>query len=277
MATAKDILEGKPLRCPIHPALVHLPIALFPISLLLDIGGWIWPDLPLVPAAFVALVGGVITALLAAVFGFVDYSEIRRDHRARKTARLHMILNVIAILLFAISAFLHRSQWNEPHVTLLPIIISVIGVALLGYSGYLGGHLVYSDGVAVGRHRYPGSLPHETINLRSASDSWMPVADEHSLAEGKTLRVDVGGTIIVVARVEGGVFAFQEFCTHRYGPLSEGALSGTNVTCPWHCSQFDVRSGKVTAGPAKVDLRTFRTDVRDGKIWIESPRKTAAS
>src|SRR5687767_4027972 len=137
MATFKDVLEGKPLRCPIHPALVHLPIALFPVSLLLDIAGWIWADhdLQLVRAAFIALVGGIITGLLAAVFGFIDYSEIRIDHRAKKTARVHMMLNVIAIVLFAISAVLHRSEFDEARVGILPMVISLIGVGLLSYSG----------------------------------------------------------------------------------------------------------------------------------------------
>jgi nitrite reductase/ring-hydroxylating ferredoxin subunit len=73
--------------------------------------------------------------------------------------------------------------------------------------------------------------------------------------------------------VKGQAYAFQEFCTHRHGPLSEGAFEGTDVICPWHCSKFDVRTGKVTAGPAKIDLRTFRVEEREGKIWIEAPGK----
>jgi nitrite reductase/ring-hydroxylating ferredoxin subunit len=81
----------------------------------------------------------------------------------------------------------------------------------------------------------------------------------------------VNGTTITIARIKGRVYAFQEFCTHRYGPLSEGAFEGNEVICPWHCSKFDVRTGKVTAGPAKVDLRTFGVEERDGKIWIEPP------
>ena len=86
MATVKNLLQGRPLRCPIHPALVHLPIALFPISVLLDVASWIWPDqaLHLVRGAFLALVAGIVTGLIAAVFGLVDYTEIRVDHRAKK-------------------------------------------------------------------------------------------------------------------------------------------------------------------------------------------------
>ena len=274
MATVKNVLEGKPLRCPIHPALVHLPIALFPISVLLDVASWIWPeqDLHLVRGAFLALVAGVVTGLIAAVFGLIDYTEIRVDHRARKTARLHMVLNVIAIALFSFSAVLHRAQLDEPRIALLPLLVSVVGVGLLGYSGYLGGDLVYANGVAVGRHRRATSLPQATVAAGPATaDAWRPIADEEAVAEGATLRVDVEGTIIVLARVKGEVHAFQEFCTHRYGPLSEGAFQGAEVICPWHCSRFDMRTGKVTEGPAKVGLRTFRIETRAGRIWIENP------
>ncbi|HTO05362.1 MAG TPA: Rieske 2Fe-2S domain-containing protein, partial [Opitutus sp.] len=159
-----------------------------------------------------------------------------------------------------------------------PIVVSLVGLGLLGYSGYLGGDLVYSNGIAVGRHRRETSLPRATIEAGSARDEgWRPIADEQALAEGATLRVDVDGTIVVLARIKGKVHAFQEFCTHRYGPLSEGAFQGNDVICPWHCSRFDVRTGKVTAGPAKVDLRTFRIATRAGKIWIENLNTKGAS
>ena len=59
-----------------------------------------------------------------------------------------------------------------------------------------------------------------------------------------------------------------EHYAHRYGPLSEGSFQGYNVQCPWHNSCFDVRNGKVTQGPAKVDLKTFKVETRDGKIGV---------
>src|SRR5205809_4579031 len=77
----KDLLEGKPLRHPIHPMLVHFPIGLFVLSFILDLVSLAPSPRPfLVSAAFYAMLLGIITALLAAVPGFVDYSDIRRDH-----------------------------------------------------------------------------------------------------------------------------------------------------------------------------------------------------
>src|SRR2546421_10784074 len=80
----KDFLEGKPLRHPIHPMLVHFPIGFFVLSLLLDLASLALPAVPsLARGSFYAILFGIIGALLAAVPGFVDYSDIRDDHPAK--------------------------------------------------------------------------------------------------------------------------------------------------------------------------------------------------
>lgn len=271
MPALKDVLEGKPLRAPLHPALVHLPIALFPISLLLDAATWIVDggDAGLVRAAFWCLVAGLVTGLLAGAFGMVDYTDIRDDHPAKKKATVHMVLNLVALGIFAAGAGLRYGNLDTEKTGLTALVVSLAGLGLLGYSGYLGGHLVYGDGIAVGRHRRRTPLPERTISARTKKDvEGVAVADDAALPEGGTLRVEVNGVVITIARVEGALHAFQEFCTHRYGPLSEGVLRGCEVQCPWHNSRFDVRTGKVTHGPAKVELRTFRVASREGKIWV---------
>src|SRR5437899_4821701 len=83
----KDFLEGKPLRHPIHPMLVHFPIGLFLLSFLVDRASLACPDAPnLLRGSFYAMLLGITTALVAAMPGFVDYSDIRRDHPGKATA-----------------------------------------------------------------------------------------------------------------------------------------------------------------------------------------------
>lgn len=269
MAALKDLIEGKPLRCPLHPALVHLPIALFPLSVALDLlSRFASPATNLwVKTAFITLLIGIGTALVAAVAGIVDYTDIRDDHPAKKTATAHLILNLIAVGLFAASAGLRFSNLQDTQVATTPLILSLAGLALLGYSGYLGGVLVYDDGIGVGRHRRRTRLPQTTVTVKTDGQPAV-IGAAGDLDEGASLRVSVDGNVATVVRIKEGVFAFQEFCPHRYGPLSEGKIDGCEVTCPWHASRFDVRSGKVLAGPAKVDLRTYRVEERDGKLWI---------
>src|SRR5437762_9013103 len=99
----KDFLEGKPFRHPLHPMLVHFPIGLFFLSLLLDIASFAFPNVPnLVLASFYAISLGVVAALLVAVPGFDDYTDIRRDHPGKRTATAHMILKLIVVALYAI-------------------------------------------------------------------------------------------------------------------------------------------------------------------------------
>lgn len=269
----KAVLQGKPLKHPLHPILVHLPIALFLISFLLDIASFIWGGADFVRAACYTMLVGEITALLAAVPGLIDWWDIRADHPAKKIGIYHMILNVLAVIVYAIDLVV-RSQYHDVDKTpLAPFILSLIGVLLLNVSGYLGGVMVYDDGVAVGRHRRRTKTPTKTIkpNVADAIDGWVSIAPANALPDKATLRVEIASTVMTLARDDGQLFAIQEFCTHRFGPLSEGAIHDCQIECPWHRSCFDLRTGKVTHGPAKEDLRTFEVQERDGQIWVRVP------
>jgi nitrite reductase/ring-hydroxylating ferredoxin subunit len=73
----------------------------------------------------------------------------------------------------------------------------------------------------------------------------------------------VGGA--AVFNVAGGFCATQAKCTHRGGPLNEGKLEGSTVTCPWHGTQYNVCTGAVLRGPATEPVKTYRVVV-EGKI-----------
>ena len=271
----KDLLEGKPLRHPIHPMLVHFPIGFLVLSFLLDLVSLAFPEVPnLVRGSFYAMLLGIITALLAAVPGFVDYSDIRRDQPGKVTATTHMILNLMVVAIYGINLGIRSSALSDPKISLPALLLSIISVGLLSVSGYLGGRLIYDEGIAVGRHKRHTLIPQDTLHLSSAhaaSDgeaNFAPVPDAEHLRNGETLRVEIDKQVMTIARIDNQLYAFQEFCTHRFGPLSEGSFHGFNVQCPWHNSCFDIRTGKVTNGPAKVDLKTFKVEVRDGKIGV---------
>jgi nitrite reductase/ring-hydroxylating ferredoxin subunit/uncharacterized membrane protein len=280
----KDFLEGKPLQHPIHPILVHFPIGLFLLSFLLDLASLASSSVPnLVRGSFYAMLLGLITSLVAAVPGLVDYTDIRSDHPGKRTATAHMILNFMVVVAYGINLGVRSSSLLDPKISMGPLILSLIGVGLLSASGYLGGRLVYDDGIAVGRHKRRTPTPEETIRVSVASATkegdvnFVPVPDAERLRNQETLRVEIDGQVMAIAKIDNQLFAFQEFCTHRFGPLSEGGFDGFNVQCPWHNSCFDVRTGKVTNGPAKVDLKTFRVETRDGKIFVGVPGQAKQS
>jgi uncharacterized membrane protein/nitrite reductase/ring-hydroxylating ferredoxin subunit len=266
----KALLQGKPFRHPLHPALVHFPIGLFVLSLVLDFASYLeLTSGDLSRASLYAMGVGLVMGILAALAGLADRSDIRLDHPARKTANIHMTLNLTALALFTINLFLR--QGNFAGVSLPYLLLSLVGVGILLVSGYLGGTMVYDNGVGVGRHRRHTRIPRKTIDVSifMRQDGWAAVCDEDQLKDGETLRVACNGDIIAIARQGGEVYAFQEFCTHRYGPLSEGKLQDHQVICPWHRSCFDIRTGKVVEGPAKVDLKTYSAIIRGGKIFVK--------
>ena len=131
---------------PIHPMLVALPIGLWIFSLTSDViylmkwGGVVWNDI-----AFYTMAGGVATALLAAVPGFIDFLSMSKG-KIRTIALWHMRINVTVVVLYGINLWLRNGA--TPGAA-LPIWLSVIGVILLGISGWLGGEMVYVHGVAV--------------------------------------------------------------------------------------------------------------------------------
>jgi uncharacterized membrane protein/nitrite reductase/ring-hydroxylating ferredoxin subunit len=277
----KDFLEGKPLRHPLHPILVHFPIGLFILSLLLDLGSLAFPSTPhLVREAFYAMLLGIIGALIAAVPGFVDYTDIRDDHPGKRTATAHLTLNLIVVGLYGINLGVRSSTLDALKTPVGPLILSLLGITLLSVSGYLGGRLVYDEGISVGRHKRRTPTPESTLHLTPVENggaTFVPVPEAEKLGDQETLRVEIDGEVIAIAKLDGSFYAFQEFCTHRFGPLSEGDFKGFDVQCPWHNSCFDVRTGKVTNGPAKVDLKTFNVERRDGKICVGVPRSSERS
>ena len=83
------------------------------------------------------------------------------------------------------------------------------------------------------------------------------VTEISQIPPGTGKAVQAGAKLVAIFNVGGTFYAFDSLCTHRHGPLAEGALEGTIVTCPWHGSKFDVTSGQAVKGscePARLSL-----------------------
>lgn len=106
---------------------------------------------------------------------------------------------------------------------------------------------------------------------RQANVADSPVRPE-VLNDSRQFRIDAvppGSALLVgdvaVFDVAGRFCATQAKCTHRGGPLSEGKLDGSTVTCPWHGTQFNVCTGAVMLGPATEPIKTYRVIV-EGEV-----------
>jgi nitrite reductase/ring-hydroxylating ferredoxin subunit len=83
--------------------------------------------------------------------------------------------------------------------------------------------------------------------------------------------VEAEGTRVVLVRVGDTVHACDDTCAHHGGPLSDGKLSGTRLSCPWHGWMFDVRTGECLMPSRGGRISTYPVLVEDGEVWIELP------
>jgi uncharacterized membrane protein len=131
---------------PVHPMLIPFPIALWIFSLASDLiylfgfGGPVWKSV-----ALYTMIGGIIGGAAAAIPGYMDYRSLT-DPVIVRVAQMHMVINIGLVLLFSINAGLRIINGSD---AVLPVFLSFLGVAALGVSGWLGGELVYVQGVAV--------------------------------------------------------------------------------------------------------------------------------
>lgn len=138
-----------PYGHPFHPILVTIPIGSWIASVVFDIIGFFAEDpTPYAVGAQILIAIGIIGAVLAAIFGLIDLSTLAPGTRARQTALTHMGLNLGAVVIFAISWAIRAGQGTD-EVSVWGFVISVIGLLLVGVSGWLGGKLAYTYGVRV--------------------------------------------------------------------------------------------------------------------------------
>jgi uncharacterized membrane protein len=134
---------------PVHPILVTIPIGAWTSSIVLDIVAMASDDPDGLPRASAWLLGiGLVGAVLAAIWGSIDLSTIPANTVARRTGLTHATLNSVALVLFLVSLLLRRSQGLDD-VGTLPFLLSVLGLVVLGVSGWLGGRLAYRYGMRV--------------------------------------------------------------------------------------------------------------------------------
>ena len=76
-----------------------------------------------------------------------------------------------------------------------------------------------------------------------------------------------GGKIAVFRTAEDQIFAIENRCPHKGGPLSEGIVHGASVTCPLHNWVFDLATGEAQ-GADEGSVRTYPVKVEDGLIYI---------
>jgi uncharacterized membrane protein/nitrite reductase/ring-hydroxylating ferredoxin subunit len=248
---------------PIHPILIPFPLAFLIGALVFDILGLIYEKESFFVTGRYLSIAGIVSALGAAIPGIIDYiSTVPPKSSAKKRATTHGLVNVSAVILFSIALII---KYNSQNFSLI-IPLEVIGLGLLGMGGWMGGTLSYRNQIGVDI-RYAEAGKWNEIKLDGADRNYeVGRMDELKLNQMKLIKV--GEKRIVLGKTEKGLFAFDDFCTHKGGSLAGGAMICGTVQCPWHGSQFDVETGRVKAGPAKENIKIYRLKEQEGRIYL---------
>jgi biphenyl 2,3-dioxygenase ferredoxin component len=89
------------------------------------------------------------------------------------------------------------------------------------------------------------------------------------VAIGDVRKVEAGGLTLAVFNIDGEFCVTYDACTHGPGSLSEGFVEGDVIECNFHQGKFNIRTGEVVAPPCMIPVKTYRTIVEDGRVFIE--------
>lgn len=89
------------------------------------------------------------------------------------------------------------------------------------------------------------------------------------VAPGEALKVETGDFTVAVFNLDGAFYVTDDACTHGPGSLSEGYIDGDVIECNFHQGCFNIRTGEVVLPPCMIPVKTYKTLVEDGVVYIE--------
>ena len=249
----KNFLNGSWLEHPLHPLMTDIPVGAWTVAMLLDLLGLVAGVPGLGVASGVATGLGIAGAAGAVGTGLMD--QMDTDPPEVTVAFTHGAINIVATLLFAVS-FVWRwidnwdTGWGQ-------FILSAIGYVTVAVGAYLGGSLVYRQGVMVNRNAY-----------RKGPKDFVSVLPASQLAANTLKKVDANGQPVLLFKQGDQISAIGAVCSHYGAPLEEGKIVDGCVECPWHYSLYSLSDGSVKRGPTTSPVPAYETRVSDGQIQV---------
>jgi len=101
--------------------------------------------------------------------------------------------------------------------------------------------------------------------------AFVRVAALREVPEGEVVGVEAQGVRVCLANVDGEVYAFQDRCSHRDFPLSNGELDTDecSVSCEWHGARFDIRTGAPLCLPATRPIPVYPCRVENDEVYVD--------
>ena len=100
------------------------------------------------------------------------------------------------------------------------------------------------------------------------SQKRIKLLDSNTLNPGQMMRVSTEEQAVLLANVNGELYAIEDQCSHEDASLYNGALKGDCVECPLHGSRFDLKTGQPREEPATEPVKTFPVDIEKDGVYI---------
>jgi len=111
------------------------------------------------------------------------------------------------------------------------------------------------------------SASHEPPRDVTPPEGFEVVMHKDALASGEVTEVIAGGTAIALCNVEGTYHAVENTCPHAEGPLGEGSLDGTTLTCPYHGWAFDITDGACQTN-TEASIATYEVAIEGDAVCV---------
>jgi nitrite reductase/ring-hydroxylating ferredoxin subunit/uncharacterized membrane protein len=252
----QDFLNGSWLGHSLHPVLTDVVIGGATVAVFLDILRVFFSVDGLETATAWTLGLTALSGLGAIVTGLTDFKDTATGDE-RNIAGLHGLINIVAVLIFAVSLLQRAGGGHDGAFWTL-----LIGYLVISVGSYVGGHVVFKYGYMVNHNAFARG--------KKAAD-FTAVMPADGLADATPMRASLGATNLVVVRRGDVVFALKETCSHAGGPLSEGTVRGDTIVCPWHGSTFGLSDGAVRHGPASSRQVAYRARINAGQVKVQGP------
>jgi nitrite reductase/ring-hydroxylating ferredoxin subunit/uncharacterized membrane protein len=254
----QDFLNGSWLGHALHPVLTDVVVGGATMAIFLDILRVFFSVNGLETATAWTLGLTTLSGVGAILTGLTDFKDTAEGDE-RNIAGLHGVTNIVAILIFAVSLLQRGAGSHDAAFWTL-----LIGYLVISLGAYIGGHVVFKYGYMVNHNAFAGG--------KKAAE-FTPIMPADGLAEASPTRASLGATNVVLVRRGDVVFALKETCSHAGGPLSQGALDGDSIVCPWHQSTFRLADGAVRRGPASTRQVAYRARINAGQVEVQGPIK----
>ena len=99
--------------------------------------------------------------------------------------------------------------------------------------------------------------------------NWVKACDANNVGSGELYSFDYDDKKILLANLDGKIYATDRICTHAQADLSTGILSEEGVRCPLHLSVFNLENGKPQNPPAEESLKTYNVKIDKNVVYVE--------